>query len=212
MVLPSALQMLLLPIFSRMSDRREIASQGIIISRVIIIFSFPIFVAGVLFSSPIARLLYGAKYEGAHVLIAMMLVVAFVAMVVSILETNVISQGRTARQLLVNVGNALVFVCAVQLLVPRFAHWGLVAVYLVTECVALCLYIYLFFRSHPDQVLLIMRPFAIAFLFLLVSIGGVIYSPWTALKVLLMGSAAWISYLLLNVREKEGIRRYVQVR
>ena len=211
MVLPSALQMPLLAMFATMAGDNAIGSKGILISRWIIIFSMPFFVVGILFSGSVTLLLFGSGYIGAEGVVALMLVVGFVAMVVTVLETNVISQGRTLQQFFVNVVNALVFVGSVQLLVPRFAHWGLAVTYLLTEGVAFLLYAYVFLKSHRREVGQVLGPFVVSFILLVLSFVSLSFAPGLALKGVLVIFSGVLSYWSLNAREREGIRKYVKI-
>lgn len=212
MVIPSALQIPLLPMFAKIGDVDEIGSQGIFVARMIIVLSLPVFVAGVFLSGPVTTLLFGVAYTEAKGVVALMLVVGFFAMIVSVLETNIISQGKNMRQFIVNIANASVFVVMVQLLVPRIAHWGLAGGYLATECVASILYLYAFYKSHRNQATLIVRPFIYSSFFLVFSLLTNSLTHNMIFKSLLVVAAGLLSYLVLDPREKAGIRRYVKIR
>lgn len=147
MVVPSAIQIPLLPLLSKMGDADSIRDQGIGMARLSIILGMPFFVLGILLAGPATSILFGKAYEGAKGVVALMLIVGFIAIIVSILETNMISQGKTFQQFTVNIINFVVFVIVVYVFVPLFAHWGLAISYFLTESVAFGVYAYIFVNT-----------------------------------------------------------------
>jgi O-antigen/teichoic acid export membrane protein len=210
MVIPSALQIPLLPMFSKLGDVEEIGSQGIFLVRMIVLFSLPLFVAGIMLSRPVTVFLFGDSYSGSIGLVALMLVVAFIAIIVSVLEINIVSQGKTARQFSINVINAIVFVSAVQFLVPKYSHWGLAGAYLSTELAALALYLYCFSKTNRQCLKKTFMPL----LFAAITISLAYYSSselsQNSLLSLQFVCAIFISFLLMNKSERGALKRYVK--
>lgn len=150
LMVPSAFQMVLLPMFSRIKEPELIAQQGVLVIRLILVLSAPFFVFAVFAAEPVTTLLFGENYLGAGSLVALMLLTSFVAMIAMLMETNLISQGRTSRQFSINIVNFIVFVSLSQFLIPHYVQWGLVLTYLGTAIVALLNYLLVFKKSRDD--------------------------------------------------------------
>lgn len=214
MVVPSALQIPLLPLLSKMGDADSIRGQGVKIARLSMILGMPFFVVGILLAGPATTMLFGKAFEAAKGVVALMLIVGFIAVIVSILETNIISQGKTFQQFKVNIINIAVFVIAVYIFVPLFAHWGLALAYLITEFVALFIYGYIFVRSSKIDFVRLSQPTAVSVLMIFLSLWCASLDMgyfFGGIKFLLLLPATMLTYYLMDNHERGTLRRYLKL-
>ncbi len=214
MVVPSAIQIPLLPLLSKIGDADSIRDQGIRIARLSMILGMPLFVVGILLAGPATTMLFGKAYEAAKGVVALMLIVGFVAVIVSVLETNMISQGKTFQQFKVNIINILVFVIAVYIFVPLFAHWGLAIAYFVTEIVAFGAYAYIFHKHSRGESMRLMMPalcsgatICLVFAYIQINVATVDM----LLRVMLVFFSLAVTFFMLDVNERALIKKYLKI-
>jgi O-antigen/teichoic acid export membrane protein len=184
-------------------------------ARLIIIFGMPFFVLGILIAGPATTILFGKAYTGARGVVALMLIVGFLAIIVSTLETNIISQGKTYQQFVLNIINAVVFISMAYMFIPLLAHWGLALSYLVTEFVAFCVYGYIFVRHSRFEFMRLIRPIilsgitiSLVFMYIQMNItAGDIF-----LRIILMLFALTMTFFMMDMKERGLIKRYVRIR
>jgi len=209
LIVPSVFQMVLLPMFSRIKDPELIAQQGVLIVRLIMVLSVPFFVFAIFAAEPVTTLLYGEEYLGAGSLVALMLLTSFIAMIAMLMETNLISQGRTSRQFSINVINFIVFISLSQFLIPSYVQWGLVLTYLGTAIVALLSYLLVFRKSQAATSGALYMPVIVSSVVVSTAYGySVTGFSWGVAAVFIV-LAALISLLVLSRKDRKLLRSMV---
>lgn len=216
MIIPGAMQLVLLPIFSKGESDHGTAGQGVALVRLTLIFSGPMVALAIPVVEPAIYYVFGVQYAGAAQVGLIMLVVGFFGMIVSILETNIIGQGKTSHQFMVNIVSATLFIVATQLMVPRYQEIGLAGSYLVTEIAALGLYLCLFVLTTNNRLRNLWRPTATSTAVVIVSLCA--YALWGGDKLCMLFSSVVILfvsvicvYQLLSEPERQGLKRYARI-
>lgn len=214
LIVPSALQIMFLPVMAKLGDDEQVGRAGLRLVRLAVSIAMPAFVLAILVAESLVRFVFGVAYAPAAPVAGFMFAVGFGATVVALLETNVLSQGKTGRLLRINIVNATVFIAASQILIPALGYWGLAGTYFLTEVVAVSIYFFLFWKSiGKDETRWVLGSFVAASGAIGLAVAIALSGPATWLPgSLLLAMSIVLGFVLMGAREREVVKNLVRAR